>query len=181
MGAEMTTIKALGRMPDVVIGEEENPYLLRWYVIPRNRFFNIYLHKFCRSDDDRALHDHPWLFNMSILLKGDYIEHVFKKRKGIYAMSTLPGIIKKYRRRGAVYFRIGKAPHRVQLNTEYRKVFEVERGFAGMKEFEIPVWTLFITGPKVRKWGFYCPKGKVRWERFVSITEKGNHVGRGCD
>lgn len=27
-----------------------------------------------RSDDDRALHDHPWV-NMSILLEGTYTEH----------------------------------------------------------------------------------------------------------
>ena len=40
-----------------VIGKN---YLSRWHIIPRNRYFNIYLHKFVGSDDDRALHDHPW-------------------------------------------------------------------------------------------------------------------------
>lgn len=43
---------------DFTIGGHERPYLLRWFIIPRNRFFNIYLHKFLRSDDDRALLDH---------------------------------------------------------------------------------------------------------------------------
>lgn len=47
------------RAPDFYIGGNANPYLLRWWVIPRNRFFNVYLHKFLRDDDDRALHDHP--------------------------------------------------------------------------------------------------------------------------
>lgn len=56
-----------GRKPDFVIGDLSNPYLLRWWVIPRNRFFNVYLHKFLRDDDDRALHDHPW-WSMSIIL-----------------------------------------------------------------------------------------------------------------
>ena len=37
--------------------------------------FNLYLHEFSRSDDDRALHDHPWLFNLSVLLSGTYVEH----------------------------------------------------------------------------------------------------------
>jgi hypothetical protein len=47
----------------------------RWWVIPRNKFFNIYLHHFLHSDDDRALHDHPW-WNVSILLRsGSYVEH----------------------------------------------------------------------------------------------------------
>jgi hypothetical protein len=42
------------RAPDQVIGGRERPYMLRWYLIPRNRFCNIYLHHFLRSDDDRA-------------------------------------------------------------------------------------------------------------------------------
>lgn len=53
------------RPPDVVIGGFQNPYLLRWYVIPRNPVFNVYVHLFLRSDDDRALHDHPWA-NLSV-------------------------------------------------------------------------------------------------------------------
>lgn len=66
------------RPPDFVIGGHERPYLLRWWVIPRNPVFNIYLHQFRRSDDDRALHDHPWLFNASWLLSGEYVEHTIK-------------------------------------------------------------------------------------------------------
>src|SRR5258708_303359 len=62
------------RKPDVLIGKQDDTYMERWWVIPRNRFFNIYLHHFLRSDDDRALHDHPWL-NASILLQGKYTEH----------------------------------------------------------------------------------------------------------
>jgi len=61
------------RPPDVYIGGKEDPYLIRWWVIPRNRFFNIYLHWVKRSDDDRALHDHPWL-NMSYIVDGAYNE-----------------------------------------------------------------------------------------------------------
>src|ERR1700719_4013108 len=49
-------------------------FLKRWFVIPKNRYINIYLHCFIRDDEDRALHDHPW-FNVSCLLIGGYIEH----------------------------------------------------------------------------------------------------------
>lgn len=65
--------RAQRRLPDFVIGGHANPYLLRWWLIPRNRVFNIYLHKFLRDDDDRALHDHPW-FWCSIMLRGEYVE-----------------------------------------------------------------------------------------------------------
>src|ERR1700761_448041 len=71
---EALTALANSRRADVLIGKPGDTYMRRWWVIPRNRFFNIYLHNFLRSDDDRALHDHPWV-NMSILLWGRYIEH----------------------------------------------------------------------------------------------------------
>ena len=59
------------RSPDVVIGDD---YLRRWWVAPRNAFANVYLHEFRRSDDERALHDHPWA-NGSYIIEGRYIEH----------------------------------------------------------------------------------------------------------
>lgn len=42
-----------------------------------------------------------------------------------------------------------------------------------------PAETLFITGPKIRDWGFHCPKGWVHWEQFVA-TDNIGAVGRGC-
>lgn len=59
--------------PHFVVGDPANPYLLRWYILPRNPWFNVYLHKFLRDDDDRALHDHPWP-SLSLLLWGRYVE-----------------------------------------------------------------------------------------------------------
>lgn len=134
------------RPPDFVIGGAERPYLKRWWLIPRNRFFNIYLHKFLRSDDDRALHDHPWA-NCSIVLSGQYIEHTA-------AWSRM-------RRAGAVVLRRPTHAHRVELVGDC-------------------CWTLFITGPWVREWGFHCAKGWVPWRLFVAVDDSGS-VGRGCD
>jgi len=156
--------KALGRYPDFVVGEEDDPYLLRWFVIPRNRFFNIYLHKFCRSDDDRALHDHPWAFNCSILLKGSYVEHVFFDNN-----HQELGTKKLFRNRGSLYFRAGAAPHRVELFPDV------------VSHKAAPCWTLFITGATVREWGFHCPNGWKPWKEFVSVRDGGNSTGAGCD
>jgi hypothetical protein len=133
--------------PDFVIGGNVRPYLLRWWLIPRNPVFNVYLHCFLRSDDDRALHDHPWLFNCSILLKGKYLEH------------TPSGTF--MRRSGGWKFRWGPAAHRIELAGE-------------------PCWTVFITGPRVREWGFHCPQGWIHWKRFTAPGDKGA-VGKGCD
>ena len=51
-----------GREPDFVIKTPEGaPYLLRWHVVPRNRWLNVYHHLFLASDPGRAPHDHPWV------------------------------------------------------------------------------------------------------------------------
>ena len=39
--------------------------------------------------------------------------------------------------------------------------------------------SLFITGPKVREWGFWCPKGFVHWKDFVDGSNTGRG-GKGC-
>ncbi|KAA9133474.1 hypothetical protein F3N42_03740 [Marinihelvus fidelis] len=141
------------RAPDFVVGGHENPYLLRWWVIPRNRFFNVYLHLFLRDDDDRALHDHPWA-NCSVLLRGSYTEHTIAAG-GIHRREVL--------KPGAVRFRwSGKFAHRVELH-------------------DGSCWTLFITGPVYRHWGFHCPeKGWVHWKEFTAAEDPGS-VGAGCD
>jgi hypothetical protein len=71
--AEMRTWArgVMQREPDFVIGDN---YLRRWWVVPRNKVCNIYLHEILHSNDDRALHDHPWA-NSSWLLEGCYVEH----------------------------------------------------------------------------------------------------------
>lgn len=58
------------REPDYIVGLNQ---LRRWWVIPRNKMQNVYLHEINKSDDERALHDHPW-DNTSILIRGSYTE-----------------------------------------------------------------------------------------------------------
>lgn len=62
------------REPDFKIGPDaENPYMLRWHLIPRNGMFNIYYHHVLHDDDDCALHDHPWP-SFSYLIRGNIRE-----------------------------------------------------------------------------------------------------------
>lgn len=150
------------RPPDFIIGGQTKPYMLRWWLIPRNRWFNIYLHKLLRDDDDRALHDHPWA-NVSILLKGSYREVMpnFAGQRTPYArIADLP-MRAKVRSRGSVVFRRATDSHRLEV-------------------VDGPVWSLFITGPVQRKWGFHCPKGWRDWDEFVAKDDPGA-VGRGCE
>lgn len=119
-------------------------YMRRWHVIRRNPLFNVYLHHFLRSDVDDALHDHPW-WNVSILLRGCYIE-----------VTMVRGLEhRRIFRAGDVKFRFAKSAHRVEL--------------VGGR----PCWTLFVTGPRLRTWGFHCPKGFVPWHTSAN-RGKGN-------
>lgn len=86
---------AMKRPADQYIGD--GPYMLRWWLFgtskklddhgnpqPRRPFGrSFYFHCFLRSDDDRALHDHPWDFT-SIILFGSYREQRREK------VQTLP-------------------------------------------------------------------------------------------
>lgn len=135
------------REPDFNIGpDEDSVYMQRWYIIPRNSEFNIYYHRILRSDDDRALHDHPWP-SISIMTHGSIKEH------------TPDGV--KVLEKGAVVFREPDFAHRLELIGDE------------------PCETLFITGPKIREWGFHCPKGWVNWQDFVAPGAKGT-IGVGC-
>ena len=131
--------------PHQVIGDGEPPYLLRWFLLPHNKFANVYLHKFTGSDDPDAFHDHPWPF-ASLLLSGSYLEHT-------------PGG-RRRRRRGSVAFRKPSFRHRIEIPTD-------DAGRA------VACRTLVVTGPKVPRWGFWCPRTRSE-ERFIPWHEFGD-------
>lgn len=139
------------RQPDFIIGDPANPYMLRWYLIPRNRWCNVYLHKFCRDDDDRALHNHPWAF-VSLMLFGGYVEY---HRSGFTLRTAL-----------SIAFRWPNHAHRVALLRDDLGAI-------------LPCWTLVIAGPRVQEWGFFCPQGFVPWQEFTKSNAPGE-IGRGC-
>lgn len=150
--------RAEDRLPDFVIGDPEAPYLFRWWLIPRNPFCNIYLHQTVSSDPDREMHCHPW-WNVSIILRGLYVERMPARQEQKPRMDERRHI-DRLRAPGDVVFRSGRHRHRLIVDGA-------------------PCWSLFITGPRYRTWGFWCRKGFVPWRRFVNPTRPGQ-VGRGC-
>lgn len=135
------------RSPDVVIGEQ---YLHRWYLVPRNRWLNVYLHCFLGSDA-AVLHDHPW-WSVSVLLRGALLEQSKRpaSHRDFYRFRWIP--------RWLPVVRSARCMHRLILA-------------------DGPAWTLFITGPKVRPWGFLCPRGWRHWEK---VTRDGGARLIGC-
>ena len=128
-----------------------------------------------RSDDDRALHDHPYV-NISVVLRGGFVEWVpclvpdtdplgdWTCAAHASAWGFIGGLD---RQPGDIVARRPSAAHRIQLHGH------------GGPDGEQESWSLFITGPRVREWGFWCRKGWVHWQDFTAPGDPGQ-VGPGC-
>lgn len=147
----------MAREPDYVIGDLANPYMRRWWILPRNEGCNVYLHEILRSDDDRAGHDHPW-GNTSYVIEGGYDEVTYWRNRPWEVMAT------HRRTAGSTVRREAEDTHRLIVPEGGRAV------------------SLFMTGPKSRDWGFWCPNGRgwVHWKDFTG-GDNGELVGRGCE
>jgi len=89
------------RKPDEVIG---NAYMSRWHLRRKQGHHNLYLHRYEGSDDDRALHDHPWR-SIGIVLWGDLHEVTEQGEKRLWPF------VPKYR--SATY------AHRLRLKSKF--------------------------------------------------------------
>ena len=139
--------------PSFIIGGPDNPYLLRWHLLKSQRFLSVYVHKMLRDDDDRALHDHrSW--TVSVILRGGYWEIVPDESGVPIGLARQRRI---WRGPGSVIVRRATQAHRLELP------------HAGARS-----WSLFITGPTQRVWGFRP------WYEFVSKDDRGA-AGPGCD
>ena len=105
-------------------------YLKRWWILPRNKWINIYLHCFEGNDDDRALHDHPWP-SVSFLLWGQLWEEYEKDIGEGERLKIFRGIVWFL-----PYFRAATHSHLMSISTK-------------------KAWTMFCTGPRQRDWGFW--------------------------
>lgn len=115
-------------------------YMERW--ILRTPWGMLRLHHILRSDDDRALHDHPFDF-CSLLLSGGYEE----VRPVPVSVQHRYGVTRSYRwPRFSLVRRDASDAHRLILDK--------------------PVWTLVLTGPKLREWGFYTKSGWIHWMHY---------------
>ena len=117
----------------VVVGED---YLIRWWVIPRNRFCNVYVHKFIGDDKSLHVHDHPWWF-CSVLLKGSLAETELTD-DNCYVTTRIWKFLPRF----------------------YPATFKHRILLMGDK----PAWTIVVTGPRRRIWGFHNRQGLVKYQ-----------------
>lgn len=193
------------RPPDFIVGADDpnGAYLERWFLTPwrpwqttmRDRaeasptwynragarvlgwLPNLYLHKFLRDDDDRALHDHPsWA--ASFILREGYVEHTIADG-GVHQRRFFgPGTLRLLGTRHT---------HRIECNTAmtFRPELDADGNptgcLLGKRGAPRPCWTLFLFGPIVREWGFHCPDaGWIHWREFTAAGQPGE-TGAGCE
>lgn len=107
----------------------------------------VRIHEVITSDDSRAFHDHPWTF-LSIGLVGTYVEET--PFVGIDGAVPPPGAPDNWHRTlRAPFINVKRATDLHVLAVPGRSV-----------------WTLFLSRPKTRSWGFAGPFGWLPWRSF---------------
>lgn len=129
-------------------------YMRRTYLLPRNDYFNAYLHEWFSSDEyDVVLHDHPW-GSISCCIGGVLREHFYRADADggrVLVCRDVPLFLPVYR------------------SAEFVHAIEVPPGQLR------PPRTLFFTGRVVRSWNFIC-----RGSRKVIPHAEYQRGGPGC-
>ncbi len=115
--------------------QDGSPYLRRLHLLPWNPHINVYLHRFAGSDDGRGMHDHPF-DSISLCLSGLMVEHMPHNHPDRERGIAPEGDAVRHVRPGSIRFRGAGHVHMLELVSE-RAI------------------TLFVTGPRVRDWGFW--------------------------
>lgn len=136
---QLLAARVMESPPNEVISRNGRPYLERWYVArQRNEALdNVYIHRFVASDLGEDLHDHPWSSH-GIVLRGWYVEEWIDD-DGANRVGS--------RQVGHVIARRADTSH---------AIIACEPGTV----------TLFMTGPKIRDWGFITPDGWVHHQQY---------------
>lgn len=141
-----------------LIEVEGKPYLLRFYLKHNGRLPGVYLHHFYQSDPDRDLHNHPWKWSFSIILTGGYYEYrhdahfweIYDERP---SLAWLEPEVRERKAPGFNYI-TGDSFHRVVL-----------------KDLKAGAWTIFVSGPEVKDWGFMSPRGFVKHQAYLGLDK----------
>lgn len=121
----------------VIINCFGQPYLTRYYLV-RTKWLSIFLHIFHTSDEDRALHDHPWNYVTFLLWRG-YWEHTPDGKGGTIRTRKWPLTFACHPSRWR---------HRVELVDGKKAV------------------TLFFHFRRLREWGYHLKSGWQRHDKW---------------
>lgn len=152
----MNVMERLERKRIIMDRSNKEPYLERYYIFLKDRDnssfpFNVFIHKFLKSDPD-DLHDHPWGY-FTFILHGGYYEYVeIESIVHVDGKEEKKSEIHKFWRGPGFYQRVPLGhKHRIELKNN------------------VNAWTLFIPFKIERKWGFFTKHG---WKESVEYLEE---------
>jgi hypothetical protein len=122
-------------------------YMRRW--IARCPWGTLRLHNILTSDAGRDFHDHPFNFS-SLILSGGYVEH----RPGCRCEMLGSPLRGSHRGTDCRFYGPGSVVRRQA--TDFHRL-ELVNG---------PAWTLVVSGPYFRTWGFQTTNGWVDFREY---------------
>lgn len=134
---------------EILTPDGSQVYLRRWYLIRFAKLFSIRLHHILLPDTDRDPHDHPWPF-VSIIVRGGYNE-------------VWSPAMPDPSRRSALWHHYALTHEKVVRRISHHRstdLHQIQRFHRGS------TWSLFITGPEKRVWGFQTPDGWMTWKDY---------------
>ena len=136
------------------LGRPECPYMRRWALLLG--LFSLRVHHFYRSDDDRAFHDHPWWF-VTLVIKGGYTDVSYCPVCKGYGGSDQATHCLVCSDTGT------KLDHLTAGSVRYRPALHQHT----VRTDPGGVWTVILTGPNRRVWGFWerLPDGRRRFRK----------------
>jgi hypothetical protein len=128
-----------------IISKSGVKHFERWQII-QTRWFGIYFHCIYQADTDKHCHDHPWDY-ISIPLWGKFIE------------------LKKNNIEGKAYYSFPTICFGQIIKRKAEDFHKIHR-LCSKK-----VYTLFLTGPRKRAWGYDVNGVWMPWEEYHKIKK----------
>lgn len=129
--------------------------------------YTVRLHKILKSDDDRALHDHPWAFT-SIILSNGYIEVLGQWKSwdemkyGMLSLDSRLTVTQDSEGRWIAYRWVGQGEINSADATTWHRLILLNSK---------PTWSLFISGKREHGWGFLLDGRKIGWKQYSTPEE----------
>ena len=163
-------MERLGRRRIIMDRVNDEPYLERYYIFMKDRSenfpFNIFIHKFLKSDPD-DLHDHPWGF-FTFIIAGGYWEYMYEdgppskdvddEKENVNSDDEPERkVVKKWRGPGFFQSVPADHTHRIEIDPE-----------------RPACWTLFVPRLRVQKWGFFKNNNWIEADQYLAERKKEN-------
>lgn len=149
-------VKTIPRRRDIINRTGDAVYLERYYLLGgpseegewADSPLQVCIHRFRQSDEDGALHNHPWEQSVSFILAGGYSEE--RRWNGPSEITGTSNVVR-----------------RMYLPFDFNLIAHDD--FHRVDLLEEDCWTIFVSSKKTQSWGFWDRDTKIfkGWREFI--------------